>query len=473
MLERKLKQMAKRAEVYPFHMPGHKRMLQRGFPDPFSIDITEIEDFDNLHHPQGVILEEQERAAGIYSSKQCYFLVNGSTCGILAAISAAVPRGSRILIARNSHRSVYNACFLRQLQTEYVYPVNTRSGLQGQISPRSVEKQLKAFKNIKAVVITSPTYDGIVSNVEAIAEVVHRWGIPLIVDEAHGAHFGLHDAFPENATRLGADAVIMSVHKTLPAFTQTALLHLCSDRIDPNAVSRFLAVYETSSPSYLLMAGLSHCMHMLETRTTRERIDNYVRLLDNFRSLVKGLSHLKVLGTKDFLRREIYDLDIGKIIISAGDCGLNGAELKSALLVRYLIQTEMASGGYVLAMTSFMDTSRGFDRLGNALLALDEHCTPDEWMEEPLAPVDIYRDQEKCMELYEAGDAAHEEVLLAEAAGRICADYVYLYPPGVPILVPGERITEWTLLDMEECKKTGLTVEGLLPSGGIEVVKIR
>lgn len=453
-------------------MPGHKRMRQRETLDPYSIDITEIEGFDNLHHPQGVLREEQERAARIYGSAQCYYLVNGSTCGILAAISAAVPRGGKILIARNCHKSVYHACYLRQLSMYYVYPVSTKSGLQGQVMVRDIERQLHTQKDICAVVITSPTYDGIVSNVAAIAETVHKRNIPLIVDEAHGAHFGLHSAFPENATRLGADAVIMSVHKTLPSLTQTALLHLCSDRINADSVSRFLAIYETSSPSYVLLAGISRCMRMLGQKATEERLDRYVRLLTDFYSQVSGLTHFKVLRAKTFTRREAYAFDIGKIIVDTGDSGVSGQELKAALLNRYLLQTEMASGGYVLAMTSFMDSARGFDRLQNALLALDANCTPDEWREHPAAPVDIYRKQEKCMELYEAVEAVREETTLEDAAGRVCADYLTLYPPGIPILVPGERITEWTLLDIRECLQMRLQVEGLCPSGGIEVVKM-
>lgn len=441
-------------------------------PDPYSIDITEIEGFDNLHHAEGILREEQERAAAIYGSRRCFYLVNGSTCGILAAISAAAPRGSKILIARNSHKSVYHACYIRQLSPVYVYPVDTRSGLQGQVTLRDIVRQLDAHADVRALVITSPTYDGIVSDVAAIAKEAHRRGIPLIVDEAHGAHFGLHEAFPENATRLGADVVIMSVHKTLPAFTQTALLHLCSDRIDAEQAARFLSIYETSSPSYLLMGGISRCMRMLTMKTTRERMDRYVETLEEFRSKVQVLKHMKVLGAAEFAPQEAYGFDIGKIIIDTGDSGMSGQQLKETLLKLYLLQTEMASGNYVLAMTSFMDSPKGFDRLANALIALDEHCTPVEW-DELLEPVDIYREQEVCMELCDAVEAAHEEIALRDAKDRVCAEYLYLYPPGIPILVPGERVTEWTILDIEECLQLGLQVEGFGPSGGIEVVKMK
>ena len=229
MLEQKLNEL-EQSDIYPFHMPGHKRAFLP-FANPYAIDITEIEGFDNLHHATGILQEAQQKAADLYGAKKTYYLVNGSTCGLLAAISAAVPRGGKILVARNCHKAVYHAMYLRQLVPVYLYPEDTAYGIQGQVTPQMVRKQLEQTPDIRAVVITSPTYDGVVSDVQNIADIVHAYGIPLIVDEAHGAHFGFSPEFPENATRLGADAVIMSVHKTLPAFTQTALLHLCSDRI--------------------------------------------------------------------------------------------------------------------------------------------------------------------------------------------------------------------------------------------------
>lgn len=470
MLERRLKELAE-SDIYPFHMPGHKRVSPQDFPNPYHIDITEIEDFDNLHHPEGILKGEQERAASIYGAKQSFFLVNGSTCGILAAISAAVKRGGTLLMARNCHKAVYNACYLRQLTPVYVYPVDTGYGLQGQVTVQDIEAQLAKFPDIGAVVITSPTYDGVVSDVAAIAEAVHRRGIPLIVDEAHGAHFGLHPAFPQNATSLGADAVIMSVHKTLPAFTQTALLHLCSDRIASTEVARFLGIYETSSPSYVLMAGIDRCMRMLEEDAAAAHFDHYVRMLKDFREQTRGLVHLKVLGAEDFSPREAYAFDPGKLVIEASGIGRSGQELKELLLTQYGLQMEMASGNYVLAMTSVMDSEAGFARLQQALWELDE-AGEAAAAKPALRPGDIYREQECCMRLSDAVESAREPVALSDASGRICACYICLYPPGIPILVPGEKITEQAWSDICRCMEMGLQVEGLSESGCIEVVKM-
>ena len=191
-------------EIYPFHMPGHKRK-EHALMDPYSMDITEIEGFDNLHEPEGILLEGKERLAELYGAKESFFLVNGSTCGLLAAISAATRRGDTVLMARNCHKAVYHAVELSELKTEYLYPSITKEGIQGSIHPKDVEEALKRHPKIKAVILTSPTYDGVLSDIRTIAGMVHEKNIPLIVDEAHGAHLGFSKSFPASAVSEGAD----------------------------------------------------------------------------------------------------------------------------------------------------------------------------------------------------------------------------------------------------------------------------
>ena len=380
MLEQKLNEL-EQSDIYPFHMPGHKRAFLP-FANPYAIDITEIEGFDNLHHATGILQEAQQKAADLYGAQKTYYLVNGSTCGLLAAISAAVPRGGKILVARNCHKAVYHAMYLRQLVPVYIYPEDTACGIQGQVTPQMVRKQLEQTPDIRAVVITSPTYDGVVSDIQSIADIVHAYGIPLIVDEAHGAHFGFSPEFPENATRLGADAVIMSVHKTLPAFTQTALLHLCSDRIAEKKVAQFLGIYETSSPSYLLMAGIEKSLQIIEK--DREMLfAAYSRRLAEFRDKTKNLKE-------------------------------------------YGLQMEMASGNYVVAMTSIMDTDEGFARLSDALECIDGTVRKKEETG-VISPREIYREQKTVMTIDQALDAEQKTVRLEEAAGAVSGDYVYLW----------------------------------------------
>ena len=464
MIEQKLKALAQ-SDVYPFHMPGHKRQLSGFFP--YELDITEIEGFDNLHHAKGLLFEAQQYAAQMYQSRKAYYLVNGSTCGILAAISAATTKGGRVLVARNCHKAVYNAIYLRGLKAEYVYPVATHYGIQGQIQAADVERKLVEKPDIQAIVITSPTYDGLVSDVRAIADLAHAHGIPLIVDEAHGAHFGLDEAFPDNATVLGADAVIMSVHKTLPAPTQTALLHLCSDRINVTKVEKFLGIYETSSPSYVLMAGIEESLRLAD-EAKGVQMKEYIRRLQIFREKMRRLTILRVPDRADFTGEEAYAYDIGKLLLVTNGA-ISGKALQELLLKKYGLQMEMSSGNYVLAMTSFMDTEEGLERLADALLEIDATSTVTD-QREMFSPEKIYRQPKKAMEIDEVQDGESTSVAFSEAEGRICADYIYLYPPGIPVIVPGEVLDQQTLTVIETCQKMELDVEGLPQAGHVHVV---
>jgi arginine/lysine/ornithine decarboxylase len=308
------------------------------------------------------------------------------------------------------------------------------------------------------VVLTSPTYDGLVSDVAGIAAVAHAYGIPLIVDEAHGAHLGFHPAFPENATRLGADAVVMSVHKTLPAFTQTALLHLCSDRMDAALVEKYLSIYETSSPSYLLMAGIEQSLEIIWEDGERLFAD-YVTRLEDFRQKAASFVHLSVTDAAAFTEREAYAFDPGKLLIQTRGY-LSGQQLQELLRNRYELELEMASGNYALAMTSLMDTQEGFDRLAQALQEID-HSLVGTQPVAPLTPRDIYRARKKRMELHEAEESPHTLLPLQAAVGHTSADYIYLYPPGIPIIVPGEELDEQTITAVTKCMEAGLDVEGL------------
>ena len=464
MIEQKLKALAQ-SDVYPFHMPGHKRQLSGFFP--YELDITEIEGFDNLHHAKGLLFEAQQYAAQMYQSRKAYYLVNGSTCGILAAISAATTKGGRVLVARNCHKAVYNAIYLRGLKAEYVYPVATHYGIQGQIQAADVERKLVEKPDIQAIVITSPTYDGLVSDVRAIADLAHAHGIPLIVDEAHGAHFGLDEAFPDNATVLGADAVIMSVHKTLPAPTQTAILHLCSDRINVTKMEKFLGIYETSSPSYVLMAGIEESLRLADEAKGMQ-MKEYVRRLQIFREKMRRLTILRVPDRADFTGEEAYAYDIGKLLLVTNGA-ISGKALQELLLKKYGLQMEMSSGNYVLAMTSFMDTEEGLERLADALLEIDATLTVTD-QREMFSPEKIYRQPKKAMEIDEVQDGESTSVAFSEAEGRICADYIYLYPPGIPVIVPGEVLDQQTLTVIETCQKMELDVEGLPQAGHVHVV---
>lgn len=483
------------SDVYPFHMPGHKRRALP-FPNPYTIDITEIDGFDNLHHAEGLIREAEERAAKLYGADRSYYLVNGSTCGLLAAICAAARRGDKVLAARNCHKAVYHAISMQGLAAEFLYPAITRGDLQGQITAAQVEEALTKHPDIAVVILTSPTYEGIVSDVAAIAACCHAHGAALIVDEAHGAHFGFGAGFPENAVRLGADAVIMSLHKTLPSFTQTALLHCNGTRIDPGRVARYLGVYETSSPSYLFMAGMDACIDLLREQGA-ELFAEYRRRLDAFYRDTADLAQLHVMRREDLCKEEAYDWDDSKLIIYAGAMG--GEALHQELRGHYHLQMEMVSADYVLGMTSLMDTDEGMRRLVTALHEIDEKngqlvtalhetdekngrlnaalCESNEKngrlnAAEAGFTARMYRENPRRMQIYQALDLPYREVPLDEAVGKMAADYVYLYPPGIPLIVPGEVITEEFIRHIRECRERKLNVEGQgnLAPGRIKIV---
>lgn len=466
-LDEKLENYAK-SNIYPFHMPGHKRQPLDG-GNPYAIDITEIDGFDNLHHATGILKEAQERAAHLYQAKQSYYLVNGSTCGLLAAIGASCKRRSKILAARNCHKAVYHAIELKELWADYLYPPFTEHGICGQITPQMVEDAIRKNEETncgspyEAVVITSPTYDGVVSDIAGIAAVAHSHGMILIVDEAHGAHFGLSEFFPKSAVTEGADIVIQSMHKTLPSYTQTALLHVCSNRIPCSRIEKQLDIFETSSPSYLLMAGMERCIRLL-AQERESLFESYWKKLKTFYDQTKSLKHLQIIDGGCFSKEEAFDFDSSKLLIFTKTKRLSGKNLYDCLLNRYGLQMEMASRDYVLAMTSLMDTEEGFKRLREALYETDSRLETDSSEDQKqryTAYGNLYGQAEVVMTIAKAGEQRQEQTLLEHASGRISGDYVCLYPPGIPLAAPGERITDKIISDIQSCAKLGLEVLGV------------
>lgn len=450
-----------RRDVYPFHMPGHKRNPM-SMPDffPVGIDITEIEEFDNLHHPTGVLKNAQAAAAQIYGTKECFYSVNGSTAALLTAISASVSRGSHILIARNCHKAVYNGIYIRNLKVSYVYPQeDPELGINGGISPSRVEICLAENPDIEAVLVTSPTYDGIVSDIKEIAKIVHGYNIPLIVDEAHGAHFHFSDYFPVSAADLGADLVIQSLHKTLPSLTQTAILHRCTDRVSRDKIIRFLGIYQSSSPSYVLMAGMDACVDELEKN--RERMFSvFTKNLQNTREQLKKCNFIRLFSPEKGKNLEVFDYDRSKLLFSTVNSTLNGKQLHKILREEFHLEMEMESESYVLALTSVADTGEGFLRLCQAIEEIDRRESLK------IKPGKILQKKDGCLKLKqkmniaEAMDSETTNCLFEESAGKISAEFIYLYPPGIPILVPGEQITGQFIKNVRRYIEQGLEVQG-------------
>ena len=371
MLFSKLKNYAA-SGVYPFHMPGHKRNAEFLPPGLLcDIDITEIYDFDDLHNPQGVLFDTAKLAAEKYSSLEAFLLINGSTVGILAGIGAHTKRGDKILTDSNCHRSVTNAAELFGLEVSFITPdIDEQTGVPCSITPESVKAALKDNSSIKLVVLTSPSYEGVVSDIETIADITHKAGALLFVDCSHGAHFGFSDVVPESPVTLGADIVVVSLHKTLPALTQCSLLHICSEQANASATKHLLSILQTSSPSYILMASIDSCLRLLKTERMLRLDYEYSEHLKEFYGMVTtNCKHLRfpfMLKNSSF-----YDYDIGKIIIVVKNTILSGFELSDTLRKQHKIELERACDDYAIAMTSICDTNEGFCRLFNALIEID------------------------------------------------------------------------------------------------------
>ncbi|MCR5620114.1 MAG: aminotransferase class V-fold PLP-dependent enzyme [Lachnospiraceae bacterium] len=460
-------------DLYPCHMPGHKRHAFGAMSEEYaSIDFTEVDSLDDLHDPEGIILESEKNTAQILGADESYFLINGSTAGILAGISASVKKGGKLLMVRGSHKSAYNAAYLRGLKTAYIYPKGPdEDGIYDAANADDVKKALDENPDAEAVFIVSPTYEGRMSDIASIAEAVHSKSIPLIVDEAHGAHLSFTKGCVSDAIRCGADIVIQSIHKTLPAPTQTAVLSVKGDLADRDAIRRFLSIYQSSSPSYPLISMIDGCIRYMS-----ENCEKLVKNLhDNFENLLKRLE----VCDKLICGPKIADLqsgkaDYGKLIISAGNTCISGKEIADILRDRYRIETEMAAPGFVLAMFTVCDESYGYDKVADALIDLNKRLErygllaedgekPVD-MSEPL-PVPAIR-----MPISDAIDGETEEISFTQSAGRISSSIVCLYPPGTPIVAPGEEITAEHVQFIDKCLKAGFNVKGI-ERAGIKVVK--
>lgn len=437
MLYDKLKKYSK-SGVYPFHMPGHKRnpMLCDGTM-PYEIDLTEIDGFDNLHNAEGCILEVQNLAERLYNVKKAFLLVNGATGGILSAVRAMTNRGDKVLVARNSHKSVYNALEICGLEPEYIVPaVDDEFGINCSITPLQVEKAIVENPNTKLLIITSPTYEGAVSDIKEISRIAHLHNVSVLVDEAHGAHFPFSDSFPVEAIQCGADVAVASLHKTLPSLTQTALL-LTSNEELINPLAENIAIFETSSPSYVFMSSIEKCLEFCENASA---FDEYIKRLNSFNEKCKNLKKIKVLcyGNDEVKNHRFFNFDISKITVSVRGLDINGTQLAEILRNDFKIEPEMVCSDYVLLISTVCDTDEGFARLINALQIIDSKCSVKE-LNACRYSITIPKIAVKPCE---CSGKDGEFCLLEHSIDKISLEYVWAYPPGIPIIAKGEIITQ-------------------------------
>ena len=458
------------------HMPGHKE--NTGLAPYLNIlnaglDITELPGFDDLHDPNEVLAQAMSRAAKLWGAPKSWFQVNGSSGGLLAAIRAATRRGDKILVARNCHKAIYHAVELCGLDPVFLLPpVEETFGLSGSISPDQVAQALEEHPDVKLIVYPSPTYDGVVSDTAGICAVAHARKIPVLVDEAHGAHLGLSHHFPPSAMGQGADLAVASLHKMLPSLTQTGVLHARGMYVSIPEVNRQTGIFQTSSPSYLLMASMEGCVRLLEERK-EELFDAWKGRLDDFDEKAKGLKHLRLPGHGQEAGEtypNIFALDPAKIVISTRNSALNGVELKNHLREDYKIELEMALDHYAVAMTGLGTDDAFADRLATALLELDQKYGPAE----AAVPMETVRTlPTRKMSIEKAAMSPGGVDFLYDSMGKVCGEYIWAYPPGIPLITPGEVITTSVVEDIERLYRAGVKLIGTRGKPPFTTVAIR
>jgi len=339
------------------------------------------------------------------------------------------------------------------LEPIFIEPQKSEFGIDLEISAEQVERVLKEHKDIKLVVITSPNYEGVISNIKKIAEIAHMHNIPVLVDEAHGAHLNFIEELKEQeAINSGADIVVQSLHKTLPALTQTAIMHIQGDLISENKVERALDIFETSSPSYVLMSSIDECLTIIEEQGIN-LFKKYNENLTEFYTKINKLKKLKVF--QNYLANNIK-YDNGKIVIVTEGTNINGKQLADILRIKYSIEVEMANVNYIIAMTSICDTNENFERLANALIEIDERLEyKNERNQEFSNNIPKRKMSIKEIEMLED----FEFINFRQALGMISKEYIWIYPPGIPIIAPGEVISQEIIEKLEAIMQSDIDIK--------------
>ncbi|MBN4067750.1 MAG: arginine decarboxylase [Alkaliphilus sp.] len=460
-------------EKVSFHTPGHKfgKMFaklkcDRILENLTIIDTTELTGTDNLHQPTGIIKKAQENAAEAFNSDETFFLVNGSTAGVYAMIMSAIEPGNKIIIGRDCHQSVINALILGDIQPIYIYPeVDVQNGITLGISPEKVEALIVEHKEIKAVLITYPTYYGIASDLKKITEIAHKYDKLMLVDGAHGAHLGLSEKLPITPMECGVDAVVESTHKTLPSLTQSSMLHIKGNRIDREKLRFMLRVHQSSSPSYILMASLD-----LATNIYKEKgnylMDNLLYNIREFKNRIKNVEGVTLLDEKITERNSVEAIDQTKIYIKLR--GILGSRFEQVLRKDYAIQMEMSNEKGVLGITSIANEKEDFSKLAIAIEKIYQNYSKEQNSEGTWKSLItnnncyLYSTVPKC--IYAPRKAYYmkkKPISLKKSVGLVCGESIIPYPPGIPLIVAGELIREDTVNRIQQIKREKTKLLGM------------
>ncbi|MEQ8153516.1 MAG: aminotransferase class I/II-fold pyridoxal phosphate-dependent enzyme [Clostridiaceae bacterium] len=452
-------------KTIPFHVPGHKKGVgaEESFKEfigenAFKIDVTVFKMVDSLHHPTGPIKKAQELAADAYGADASFFSIHGTSGAIQAMILSVVGDGDKILIPRNVHKSVTSGIILSGATPIFMTPeLDRRLGIAQGVTPEVVEKALNEHPEAKAVLIINPTYYGVSTDIKRICDIVHNHGIPLIVDEAHGPHLGFNNKLPMSAIEAGADICAQSTHKIIGALTQGSLLHVKSKYINPKRVQQVLNLLHTTSPSYILMASLD-CARKQIALQGKDLMDKTIELCNYARNEINKIEGLYCFGEEILGEPGVYALDPTKLTINCRELGITGYELERYLATEHHIQVEMSDLYNVLAVGSFGDTKESIDSLISALKEISmAHIELDNKKPDFL---DIPEIPEMKVNPRVAFNAEKKSLLIGEAIGEISGEFLMAYPPGIPVLCPGEIITPEIVHYIKDLKRAGLYVQG-------------
>ncbi len=450
-----------------FYTPGHKR--GQGTPGILSdlfgaevwrSDLPELPELDNLFAPQSAIKAAQDLAAEAFGAEQTWFLVNGSTCGVSASILAVCEPGDKIILPRNVHQSVISGLVLSGAVPVFVTPeYDADRQIAHSVTPEAVEEALKQHPDSKAVMIVYPTYYGVCGNVRAIANLVHSYNIPLLVDEAHGAHFAFHPDLPDSALSAGADLTVQSIHKTLSAMTQAAMLHGQGNRIDRDRVSKALQLIQSTSPSYLLLASLDAARQQMATQGAA-LMEQTLRLADQARSRINKIPNLSTLNPEQ--TPGCWAVDRTRLTVTVSELGIDGFTADEMLHQTLGVTAELPSLQHLTFIISLGNTQADIDRLVQAFTTLakeprDLESPQPRRSNSGLTPKWLLTPRQ-------AFFAPSETLSITQAVDRISAELVCPYPPGIPVLLPGEQITEDAIANLQQILAAGGMISGCADS---------
>ena len=481
-----LKKLAQKPHA-AFYAPGHKQgqgtpqnLLELLGKDILKADLPELPELDNLFAPEVVIKEAQELASAAFGADRTWFLVNGSTCGIEAAILATCTEGDKIILPRNIHQSAIAGLILSGAIPIWIDPEYDRDfDLLFSITPEAVKTALDKHQNVKAVMLVYPTYHGICGDLEAISKITQEHNIPLLVDEAHGAHFNFHPDLPPSALSVGADLSIQSTHKVLAAMTQASMLHLQGSQIDSDRISKALQLLQTTSPSYILLASLDAARQQMAL-FGQELLTKTIQLADRARNEISQIPGLSVLKSPEQIIPGFTHLDRTRLTINVSKLGITGFEADEILHQKLQVTAELPMEQHLTFIISIGNTNSDIDRLVKSFqqIAIFPHPQRSEVASGKLVQNDCDLEQNDNLTSLtsdltprQAYFAAKETIPIKEAIGRISGELICPYPPGIPVLMPGEKITSEAIEYLLKAIAAGAKINGCSDSS-LKTLKI-